>query len=61
MDPQEKLDRINEEIEAGLKLKAADRLRNLVNEYPHELILWKRLAELYYESASWTLLADIGS
>lgn len=50
MNPEEKLARINKEIEAGLKLKAADRLRNLINEYPHELSFWERLAELYYES-----------
>ncbi|MEQ8238378.1 MAG: hypothetical protein RIA69_04155 [Cyclobacteriaceae bacterium] len=50
MNLQEKLNRINEEIEAGLKLKSADRLRNLINEYPNELSIWERLAELYYES-----------
>lgn len=50
MNLQEKLNRINEEIETGLKLKSADRLRNLINEYPNELSIWKRLAELYYES-----------
>lgn len=50
MNLQEKLNQINEEIEAGLKLKSADRLRNLINEYPNELSIWERLAELYYES-----------
>jgi len=50
MNLQEKLNRINEEIETGLKLKSADRLRNLINEYPNELSIWERLAELYYES-----------
>ncbi len=50
MNLQEKLNRINEEIKAGLKLKSADRLRNLINEYPNELSVWERLAELYYES-----------
>jgi hypothetical protein len=49
MNLQEKLNRINKEIETGLKLKSADRL-NLMNEYPNELIIWERLAELYYES-----------
>ncbi|MEQ8475846.1 DUF6584 family protein [Fulvivirga sp.] len=50
MNLEEKLDKINAEIEAGLKLKSADRLRNLINEYPNELHIWERLAELYYES-----------
>ena len=50
MNLQEKLNRIDQEIEAGLKLKSADRLRNLINEYPNELGIWEKLAELYYES-----------
>ncbi len=32
----------------GLKYKAADRLRNLINEYPNEIGLRNILAELYY-------------
>ncbi len=50
MNLQEKLNRIDEEIKSGLKLKAADRLRNLINDYPNELSLWNKLAELYYQS-----------
>jgi len=45
-----KLERIDAEIKRGLKMKAADRLRNLINQYPNELILLERLAELYYQS-----------
>jgi len=45
-----KLIKIDEEINSGLKLKAADRLRNLINEYPNDLSLWNKLAELYYQS-----------
>jgi len=47
---KETFDRKDEEIESGLKFKAADRLRNLINEYPNDLTLWDKLAELYYES-----------
>ena len=59
----EKLDKINLDIENGLKSKAADRLRNLIQENPNELEIWNRLAELYYESGfldaagkSWILI-----
>jgi hypothetical protein len=47
---KEKLDKIDSEIEIGLKFKAADRLRNLIQENPNEIELWNKLAELYYES-----------
>lgn len=50
MSFQEKLDKIDSEIENGLKFKAADRLRNLIQENPNEIELWNKLAELYYES-----------
>ena len=33
-----------------MKYKAADRLRNLINEYPDELGLRNNLAELYYDA-----------
>lgn len=47
---KEKLKKIDEEIKCGLKLKAADRLRSLINEYPNDLTIWDKLAELYYDS-----------
>ena len=47
---KEKLDKINSEIENGLKFKASDRLRNLIQENPNETQLWSKLAELHYES-----------
>lgn len=50
MNLKEKLDKIDSEIENGLKFKATDRLRNLIQENPNEIELWNKLAELYYES-----------
>jgi len=50
MSLKDKLDRIEKEIEAGLKLKSADRLRNLLNEYPNEPLIWEKLGQLYYDS-----------
>ena len=47
---KEKLEKIDFEIENGLKSKASDRLRNLIQENPNEIQLWNKLAELYYES-----------
>ena len=50
MDLKEKLDKIDSEIEKGLKFKSSDRLRNLIQDNPNEIQLWYKLAELYYES-----------
>ena len=50
MDLKEKLDKIDSEIEMGLKFKSSDRLRNLIQDNPNEIQLWYKLAELYYES-----------
>ncbi|WP_299119257.1 tetratricopeptide repeat protein [uncultured Tenacibaculum sp.] len=50
MNLKEKLDKIDSEIKIGLKFKAANRLRNLIQENPNEIELWNKLAELYYES-----------
>lgn len=47
---KEKLAKIEFDIKNGLKFKAADRLRNMINQYPNETELWNRLAELYYQS-----------
>lgn len=50
MNLKDKLAKIESEIDNGLKQKAADRLRNLINQYPNETQVWSQLAELYYES-----------
>lgn len=50
MNLEEKLKKIDFEIQNGMKYKATDRLRNLIQENPNELQLWNKLAELYYES-----------
>jgi hypothetical protein len=47
---KEKLAKIEFDIKNGLKFRSADRLRNMINQYPNESELWNRLAELYYES-----------
>lgn len=50
MDLKEKLDKIDFEFESGLRFKATNRLRNLIQENPNEIELWNKLAEFYYES-----------
>lgn len=45
-----KLKKIDIEIENGLKFKAANRLRNLIQENPDAIELRNKLAELYYQS-----------
>ena len=50
MSLEQKLKRIDLEIQNGMKYKATDRLRNLIQENPNEIQLWNKLAELYYES-----------
>ena len=44
------LSKIEVDIAAGKKLKSADRLRNLINQYPNNMKLWEQLGELYYEA-----------
>ena len=48
MSSKIKLLKIESDLKKGLKYKAADRLRNLINECPDELGLRNNLAELYY-------------
>lgn len=48
MNLKEKLNRIDLEFENGLRLKATNKLRNLIQENPNEIELWNKLAELYY-------------
>ena len=50
MSLKEKIEKIDSEIKNGLKYKASDRLRNLIQDNPNETQLWNKLAELYYES-----------
>lgn len=50
MNIQEKLNKIDLEFENGLRFKATNRLRNLIQENPNEIELWNRLAEYYYKS-----------
>ncbi|CAL2101231.1 conserved protein of unknown function [Tenacibaculum sp. 190130A14a] len=50
MNLKEKLKKIDIEIENGLKFKAANRLRNLIQENPNAIELRNKLAELYYQS-----------
>ena len=45
-----KLTNIEKEIKDGLKLKACDKLRNLINQYPNDLSLYDKLANVYFES-----------
>lgn len=42
--------RIEEDLKAGRKKKACDRLRNLINEFPDDLSLRDKLAKIYYDS-----------
>lgn len=41
MASKDKLHRIEGDVEKGLKFKAADRLRNLINENPNNLEIWE--------------------
>jgi hypothetical protein len=50
MDLKEKLYKIDLDFENGLRFKATNRLRNLIQENPNEIQLWNKLAEFYYES-----------
>lgn len=50
MNLQRKIEKIEQDIDVGIKFKSANRLRNLINQYPNEIFIWERLAELYYES-----------
>lgn len=42
--------KVNYDLEQGRKYKATLRLRNLINEFPNDLTLRNKLAEIYYES-----------
>ncbi|MCA6068638.1 hypothetical protein JI747_015765 [Chryseobacterium sp. RG1] len=42
--------RIEKDLNAGRKKKACDRLRNLINEFPDDISLREKLAQIYYDS-----------
>jgi len=42
--------RIDEDVKAGRKKKACDRLRNLINEFPDDISLREKLGRIYYDS-----------
>lgn len=42
--------RIEEDMKAGRKKKACDRLRNLINEFPDDISLREKLGQIYYDS-----------
>ncbi|WP_312822974.1 DUF6584 family protein [Epilithonimonas sp.] len=39
--------RIDEDLKAGRKKKACDRLRNLINEFPDDISLREKLGQIY--------------
>lgn len=42
--------RIEQDLKAGRKKKACDRLRNMINQFPNDLSLRKRLGQIYFEA-----------
>lgn len=42
--------RIEQDLKVGRKKKACDRLRNLINEFPDDLSLRDKLAQIYYNA-----------
>lgn len=43
-------DKVEQDLKEGKKKKACDRLRNLINHFPDDLSLRKRLGQIYYEA-----------
>lgn len=41
--------RIEQDLKAGRKKKACDRLRNMINQFPNDLSLRKKLGQIYFE------------
>lgn len=50
MHLQNQLKLAEDEIKNGLKLKAVNRLKNVINSFPNEMAARTMLAQLYYES-----------
>ncbi|UEQ75967.1 DUF6584 family protein [Chryseobacterium arthrosphaerae] len=42
--------RIDKDMKEGRKKKACDRLRNMINQFPDDLSLRKKLGQIYYEA-----------
>ena len=42
--------RIDQDLKEGRKKKACDRLRNMINQFPDDLSLRKKLGQIYYEA-----------
>lgn len=42
--------RIEQDLKAGRKKKACDRLRNMINQFPDDLSLRKKLGQIYFEA-----------
>lgn len=42
--------RIEEDLKAGRKKKACDRMRSLINEFPDDISLREKLGQIYYDS-----------
>jgi hypothetical protein len=43
-------DKVEQDLKEGKKKKACDRLRNLINQFPNDLSLRKKLGQIYYEA-----------
>ncbi|WP_347217810.1 DUF6584 family protein [Chryseobacterium sp.] len=43
-------DKIEQDLKEGKKKKACDRLRNLINQFPNDLSLRKKLGQIYYNA-----------
>lgn len=42
--------RIEQDLKAGRKKKACDRLRNMINQFPDDISLREKLAQIYHDS-----------
>lgn len=42
--------RIEQDLKAGRKKKACDRLRNMINQFPNDISLRKKLGQIYFEA-----------
>lgn len=42
--------KIEEDLKDGRKKKACDRLRNMINQFPNDIFLRKRLGQIYFEA-----------
>lgn len=42
--------RIEQDLKTGRKKKACDRLRNMINQFPNDLSLRKKLGQIYFEA-----------